>query len=303
MDSLRHLLPSPTALIVFEAAGRLGSFTNAGQELGMSQAAVSHAVRGLETHLGVALFRRAHRRVELTDTGARFFADVTQGLSVIGASARKLRAKAHGGHVSLAASTAFAAYWMMPRLAQLRAALPGVELRLHTSERDLDLIAEGVALGVRGGDPADWPGYDALPLATEAIIAVAAPGYLHERAAPMVPAELGAHRLIHLDEPFRAAPDWADWFASAGVARTAVPRGLVINDYVLVLQAVIDGQGIALGWQHLIAPLLRSGQLVQITDHCLNTGRVFHVIWPRNPAPGPHVRAVRDWLVSQGNAR
>jgi len=101
MDTLRRLLPSPGHLIAFEAAGRLGSFTDAGRERNMSQAAVRYAVRGLERQLGLRLFRREHRRVTLTDAGARFFADVTQGLGVIRRSAETLRAEARGDHVTL----------------------------------------------------------------------------------------------------------------------------------------------------------------------------------------------------------
>ncbi|TIT62100.1 MAG: LysR family transcriptional regulator, partial [Mesorhizobium sp.] len=105
MRSLRHLLPSAGSLIVFEAAGRLSSFTAAGRELGMTQAAVSYAVRGLEEQLGAKLFQRRHRQVVLTEAGERFHADVSLGLSHIRKSAEDLRLQATGGHVTLAAST------------------------------------------------------------------------------------------------------------------------------------------------------------------------------------------------------
>jgi DNA-binding transcriptional LysR family regulator len=297
MRSLRHLLPSAGHLIVFEAAGRLGSFTEAGRELGMTQAAVSYAIRGLEGQLGVQLFRRGHRRVALTDAGARFFADVTQGLGLIRKSAETLRAATQGAHVTLAASTAFASFWMMPRLQQFRDALPGIDLRLQTSDRDLDLIAEGIPLGIRGGDPARWPEYDAMRLADEEIVAVAGATYAHP--LPAAPAGLAGHRLIHLEEPYREAADWADWFRSAGLDPGLVPRGLVINDYALVIQAVMEGQGIALGWRHLTERLIRAGLLVQVTGHALRTGAAFYVIWPKAGALSPQAAAVRDWLIAQ----
>ena len=299
MESLRHLFPAPGALIAFEAAGRLGSFTEAGRELGMSQAAVSHAIRGLERRLGQQLFHREHRRVRLTDAGARFFADVTQGLGLIRKSATALRAAAGGAHVTLAASTAFAAFWMMPRLQLFRDALPGVDLRLQTSERDLDLLAEGISLAVRGGRPEDWPDHDALPLAEEVVIAVASAGYAARFGLPRTLEELGRHRLIHLDEPYRAAVDWGDWFENAGLARRDVPRGLVINDYALVMQAVMEGQGIALGWRHLTERLIEAGLLLQIGQHALRTGQSFHIIWPRARPLSPQATAVRDWLAAQ----
>lgn len=299
MLNLRRLLPSPSHLIVFEAAGRLGSFTEAGRELGISQAAVSYAVRALETQIETPLFRRAHRRVLLTDAGARFFADVTQGLGLIGKSATALRASARGGHVTLAVSTAFASFWMLPRLQRFRDDLPNIDLRLQTADRDLDLAPEGIPLGVRGGRPGDWPELEAQPLAAEEIIAVTGPRGAAVEPLPAAPADLAAARLIHLDEPYRSAADWAAWFRSAGVDPARVPRGLVINDYVLVIQAVMEGQGIALGWRHLTDGLIRAGLLRPVTDHVLRTGASFHVVWPRDMPLTAPAATVRDWLLVQ----
>ena len=297
MQNLRQLLPSAGALIVFEAAGRLSSFTAAGRELGMTQAAVSYAVKGIEEQLGVALFQRRHRQVRLTEAGERFFADVTLGLTHIRKSAEEMRALGVGRHVTLSASTAFASFWMMPRLQKFRDDLPGIDLRIQTADRDLDLVAEGIPLGVRGGMAEELPDYELMPIAAEEIVAVAGPSYLARAGAPVVPEELIAHRLIHLEEPFRRAADWREWLASAGVTR-APPRGLVINDYALVIQAVMEGEGIALGWRHLVERLLSRGLLVRVTDHVMTTSAPFHVAWPKNRELTPVVRKVRDWLVA-----
>jgi len=153
MQSLRHLLPSAGSLIVFEAAGRLASFTAAGRELGMTQAAVSYAIRGLEDQFGAKLFQRRHRQVLLTEAGERFHADVTLGLSHIRKSAEELRARSGGMHVTLSASTAFASFWMMPRLQKFRDDLPGIDLRIQTADRDLDLVAEGIPLASAAATP------------------------------------------------------------------------------------------------------------------------------------------------------
>jgi DNA-binding transcriptional LysR family regulator len=299
MQSLRHLLPSAGNLIVFEAAGRLTSFTAAGRELGMTQAAVSYAIRGLEEQLGTKLFERRHRRVLLTDAGGRFLADVTLGLSHIRKSAEEIRARAGGTHVTLSASTAFASFWMMPRLQKFRDDLPGIDLRIQTADRDVDLLAEGVPLGIRGGTPADWPDYDLLPIAAEEIYAVAGPAYIARAGIPTTPADMTFHRLIHLEEPFRPAANWKEWFQSAGINGAVANRGLLINDYVLVIQAVMEGQGIGLGWRHLTDRLVASGLLVQITDHVMKTGLDFHVAWPKNRDLTDSARKVRDWLASQ----
>lgn len=299
MDRTRRLLRSASGLVVFEAAGRLLNFTAAGRELGMSQAAVSLAVRRLEDQLGTRLFVRRHRRVELTGPGARFFADVSLGLSHIQKSAERLRPADGGHHVTLSASTAFAALWMVPRLQRFREDLPGIELRIQTSDRDLDLVTEGLPLGIRGGDADDLPGYHLLPIAPEEIYPVCSPSYLEAFGAPASVEDLTGHRLIHLDEPHRPAVTWPEWLASAGVVGVRVPQGLRINDYVSVIQSVMEGQGIALGWAHLVDRMVGAGSIVRLTDHVHRTGKSFNVAWPKSLDIGGNVVLVKDWLASQ----
>lgn len=296
MDTLRHLLPSINGLIVFESAGRLSSFSAAARELQMSQAAVSYAIGRLEDQLGTALFVREYRRVRLSEAGQRFHADVSIGLSHIQRSATSLHAIATGSHVTLACSTAFAAYWMVPRMEKFRADLPKVDLRIQTSDRDLDLRAEGIPLAIRGGFPGEWPDYHAEMLAAEEIYPVCGASY---PARAVDATGLLSEQLIHLEEPFRSATTWADWFGSLGIARRAVPKGLQINDYVLVIQAVISGQGVALGWRHLVEDLVEKGVLRRLTDPMVSTGKDFHVVWPREAQLSRAACDVRDWLIAQ----
>jgi DNA-binding transcriptional LysR family regulator len=299
MESLRRLLPSLGSLVVFEAAGRLSSFSAAGRELGMSQAAVSYAIARLEDQLGIPLFLREYRRVRLSEAGQRFHADVSIGLSHIERSAQRLRSVASGSHVTLSCSTAFAAFWMVPRMESFRAALPEIDLRIQTSDRDLDLVGEGIPLGVRSGYPPDMPQYQTAILAPEEIYPVCTAAHLHRFGLPARPEDLLAHPLIHLEEPFRSATTWKDWFAAQGIAASTMPRGLRINDYVLVVQTVIEGQGVALGWHHLIHGLVSKGVLVRLTDRTLATGKDFHVIWPRDVSLSRAAAQVRDWLLDQ----
>lgn len=300
METLRRLLPSAASLIVFEAAGRHQNFTHAAKELGMTQAAVSYAIRGLEEQLGVPLFHRAHRAVALTDAGERFHTEVSVGLWRIQKSAEEIRAKGREVNVTLAASTAFASMWMLPRLAKLREDLPEIDLRIQTSVRDLDLEEEPIPLGIRGGDPANWPRYHAALLAPEVINAVASPAFIEAHGLPRTPQDLLSQPLIHLEEPVRQACDWPEWFASAGLRHPAQSRRLAINDYVLVIQAVLAGEGIALGWQHLITRQIKSGALVPVGSHVLETGSAFYVVWPRSRELNSQARRVRDWLLEEG---
>jgi DNA-binding transcriptional LysR family regulator len=303
MSNLRNLLPSLGSLVAFESAGRLSSFSAAARELGMSQAAVSYAIARLESSLGAALFLREHRRVRLSAVGLRFHADITIGLSHIQRSAQDLRAIASGSHVTLACSTAFAAFWMVPRMDRFRADLPDVDLRIQTSDRDLDLLTEGIPLAVRGGFSSDWPQYDSAVLASELIYPVCSPSHLERFGLPRDAKDLLAHPLIHLEEPFRPATTWNEWFAANGVGAAAVPRGLRINDYVLVVQAVIEGQGVALGWHHLIEALVSKGLLVGLGEYAFATGKDFHLIWLREVQLSKAAERVREWLTCQGNGK
>jgi DNA-binding transcriptional LysR family regulator len=302
MQNLKRLLPSASALVVFEAAGRHENFSRAAEELAMTQAAVSYAVRALESQLGVPLFHRSHRAVSLTETGARFHADVSAGLARIQKSAEQIRAKGREANVTLSASTAFASMWMLPRIPKLREDLPDIDLRIQTSVRDLDLEEEGIPLGIRGGDPSAWPGYHTALLAREVVSAVASPSFLDSHGLPQDAAALAQMRLIHLDEPVREACDWKEWFSSAGLEYRPQSRPLTINDYVLVIQAALAGEGVALGWQHLIDRQIASGALVPVGGHVFETGSAFHVVWPRSRELSTPARKVRDWLVAQGAA-
>ncbi|TIN61724.1 MAG: LysR family transcriptional regulator, partial [Mesorhizobium sp.] len=131
------------------------------------------------------------------------------------------------------------------------------------------------------------------------IFPVAGTSYAAKFGLPQSAAELATHRLIHLEEPYREAASWDEWFQSAGANLSDTARGLRINDYGLVIQGVMEGQGIALGWRHLAERLLASGLLVPVTDHVLKTGKAFYVVWPKNRELSDNARKVRDWLAEQ----
>ncbi|WP_428673768.1 LysR substrate-binding domain-containing protein [Roseibium sp.] len=301
MTNLRRLLPSFRGLVAFEAAGRLGSFTRAGDELGMTQSAISYSIKALEEDVGQALFERGHREVRLTSAGSQLHAEVTRSLYQLAQGISAIRTKPADNVVTLSVSTAFATLWIAPRLQAMRTDLPEIELRLHTADRDLDIVAEDIPLGIRGGRPRDWPGYHCDAFAMEEIIAVASPAYLEAHGIPQHPRDLLPHTLAHLDEPYRYAATWKDWLRSAGVTGTAPVRGTRANEYVAVLQMALDGDAIALGWRHLVGEFLKSARLSQVTDHSFRTGNSFYVIWPRQRELNENSRKVRDWILNQSD--
>lgn len=297
MQNLRSLIGSPIGLLAFEAAARHRSFTLAGRELNVTQAAVSFAVKRLEESLGIALFLRHHRRIELTDLGERFYQDVSMGLTHIRRSAEELRLRHNGKRVTLAVSTGFATYWMMPRLRTFQAEHAGIELRFHTSERDVDLTGEGHDLGIYRGD-GNWEQYHAALLAPERVYPVCSPAYGGARPSPSLSA-LTSLDLIHLEEPVRYRPGWSDWFAAVGLNWKDSGTGLRLNDYAVILQAAMEGEGVALGWHHLVQPLIDQGRLLRLCDAEMRTESGVYVVWPKHVKLSPAAVTVRDWLVQR----
>lgn len=300
MRELRDLVHSAHHLLVFEAAARHASFTHAAAELNVSQPAVSLAIRQLEQALGVTLFTRGHRAVSLTYAGETFHQEVSAGLGRILTTAKRLHEDSARRHITVSGTTAFATYWMLPRLARFRADHPDIDLRLETTDRDITLSTDGNTLGVlRGRD--SWQAYDSTPIAAERIVAVASPAYLAANGRPRSVTELRAHKLIHFIEPYRPCPDWKQWFASFDAAPYAIPpERLLLNDYALVLQSVMEGQGIALGWRHLTDRLIEGGLLEQVLVHELRTDAAFHLVWPRGVALSAEVDAIRSWMIAEG---
>ncbi len=285
-------------LFAFESAARHQSFTKDYKELGISQSAVSQKVRSLEEALGSALFARVGRSVALTRAGERLCRDVTFAIQALDRAVQVAAPDAAPGPVTLSASTAFAAWGMAPRLGRFQAACPEIDLRLQTTDRDVDIVAEGISLGVRAGEGA-VDGCECTLLCPEVIYPVCAPTWLDGHPPLESPADLLGQPLIHLEEPHRPATTWDDWLRHHGVTVSCRIPGLRINDYALVLQAVLQGGGIALGWQHLVQPLIAQGLLCRPLDAEMRTGQGFYVIQPRLRRRGDPANRVREWMLAQ----
>lgn len=297
MQELWKLVSSPRHLLVFEAAARTGSFTRAAQELNVQQPAVSASIKQLEASLGTALFARAHRSVTLTQAGERLFTDVSAAFGRIHQTAAMLSQRSAQRHVTLSASTAFAHYWMVPRLAEFHAAQPDIDLRLQTSEREPDIDAEGISLAIRRGH-GSWPGCQSHLIAPEVIMPIASPRVMASAINLATVANLLNQSLIHLEEPIRDRPGWADFFQFWNVPYTEPRTGLRLNDYALVLQAAIAGEGFAFGWQHVTTDLISRGLLASRSEWAWETGAGFYLVWSATTPLSPQAEHVRDWLIS-----
>ncbi|MEM7241942.1 MAG: LysR substrate-binding domain-containing protein [Pseudomonadota bacterium] len=296
MTKLWQQLGSPRNLIIFEAAARLGTFTRAAEELSMRQPSVSAAVKQLEEALGAVLFTRHHRHVTLTEAGERLFGVTTRALSELQDAVTEIGATKGDPYVTFNASSAFTTYWMVPRLQAFRAALPDIDLRMQSTLHDPDLGSAGIDLGVRLGS-GDWPDCHSYRIADEVIYPVAIPRvFAAARNLRSIP-NLMNEKLIHLEEPMRQRPSWPDWFAHHSVRDARFSGGLRLNDYALVLQAAIAGDGIAFGWDHIVRQMVDSHLLAAKEDWAWRTGNGIFLIWPRARALSPQAEQVRDWIM------
>ncbi len=297
MQNLWTHLASPRHLVVFEAAARRGSFTLAAQELNVQQPSVSASIKQLETALGVVLFQRDHRRISLTHAGDRLFADVTRAFDQLEQTANSIRQSASNDHVTLSASSAFTNYWMLPRLSKFQHSYPNIDLRLQSSDREPDLNAEPISLAVRLGN-GHWPGYESALIAPEIIYPVAAPRVMASAVHLRNITGLLHQRLIHLEEPIRERPSWAQWFREFGITEQPPQSGLRLNDYAMVLQAAMAGEGFAFGWHHIVGPLIEKELLAGRSDWSWTTGKAFYLVWSKERSLIPNAEIVRDWIVS-----
>ena len=287
VDRLQHLA-------AFEAAGRLGSFTAAGAELGMTQPAVTRHVQTLETLLGVMLFHRSSNRIALTEAGQRLLDSVDVGFSTVEAALDEIGERAEV--FVLAAPPGFAQQLVMPVLDAYRAALGDRDLWLWVYEREPDLVGGTFEAAIRLGSE-DWNGFDSLALFPEEVFPVASPVLaqewgLHEQSPA---ADVLAAPLLHMEATDRPWMDWNDWLRHFDLALTPGRKRVRFNNYPAVLQQVVAGKGVALGWRGLVDELLADEILVRVGSSA-TSGRHYSVTWPHGRS-SPDVEAVVDELV------
>ncbi len=261
----------------------------------MSQAAVSQHVAMLEAELGTRLFTRGHRGVVLTSTGEALRLAVEDGLRALQSgvtAARRLKKKRT---LQILTDFGFAAWWLMPRIARLSDVAPDVELRLITTQSDNLADDPDFDLAILFG-AGDWPGYRAERLFQEKIYPVCSPAYLGEHPAP-APAEISRMRLLHLRGPSAQRWfTWNDWFSAMKLPPVSRTHDLTFNNYQLLLQAALQGQGVGLGWAPLIDALVESSVLVRLSPTPLTSERGYFVVESRDSAVSDHLQAFKRLL-------
>ncbi len=291
---MKRRLPSLNALRAFEAAARHLSFTRAADELAVTQAAISHQIKGLEEQIGMPLFQRRNRSLILTRAGQMLLPDMTDAFDRMDSSLSKIKRQDEAGILTVSTMDSLAATWLMPRLAKFRAQHDDIDVRLATSDTIVDYERDGIDIGIRYG-LGQWPGLIAEKLMPEKIFPVCAPELLQKNDGLVKPQDLRGHTLIHDDMP----EDWNMWLKAAGVADIDPTRGPGYSHSNLVMQAAINGEGVALGRDLLVADALLAGVLVKPFDLALTASYSYYVTRTMLGAERPKVRLFYEWLLGE----
>lgn len=289
----RRRLPPLNALRMFEAVARRSSFTQAADELGVTQAAVSRQIKRLEEELGAVLFRRYYRAIELTAEGDRLYEVVRQSFDEIDAAAEEMRATGDDTTLSVSVSPYFSSAWLTPRLPSFFRLHPHIGLRLHHSYRPPDYRREAFDLGINWGS-GKWPSLTSERVLTGAFVPLLSPRHARRKELTEPAALLRLPLLYEFD-----LDHWRAWFRQVGVTMPPQVKSLRIDDSHALRQAVLDGQGAALFFWGLAQHDIATGKLQQPFPDRLEHGEDYHLNYPRHAIRKTKVRLFRKWIMGE----
>jgi LysR family glycine cleavage system transcriptional activator/LysR family transcriptional regulator of beta-lactamase len=284
-------LPSLNGLRAFEAAARLGSFAAGGDELNVTQAAVSRMVRTLESRLGFPVFARHANRLTLTPQGKALLPGLTTAFDGIATLVAQVATMSTGPVLIVGVGPSFAMRWLIPRLAAFQAAQPDVEVRIATGG-STQPIRDDWTCGIVLGD-GRWPGYETEALFSADLFPVCGPALA---AQLRTPSDLRRHALLQVAH---APGDWPLWLRAAGVMWRPEKRSPRFDTYALALQAAVDGLGVAMALRPYVADDLAAGRLVAPFRRTVPAGKAWYLLWRPGRRDDPALAVFRAWLRTQ----
>jgi DNA-binding transcriptional LysR family regulator len=297
MVELWKRIPRLSALLMFEAAARHLSFTLAAKELRLTQAAVSQQVRSLEKELGITLFERRHRGLELTKDGVRLYRSVSMAFEHVAGTSDDMRRLGRTESAAVGVTLALATFWLVPRLPQFRALYPDMNIHIVATDRGIDNITDQVDAAIAWGNP-PWPGFTATLLRQGEAFPLCSPEYLQGRPRLTRVEQLLDETLLSIDDDRPGHIHWPVFFAEHGIKYVSTSREVKMNSLPLLLQAACEGQGIALGYGLLTDDILERGKLVRPLDAATRTPRSYYFLLSEKRCSQPAL-AFRDWTFQQ----
>lgn len=298
MKSFRHQLPPMTALMAFEAAARLSSFTKAAEELGVTQAAVSRQIHMLEEDFGFLLFTRGHRKVTLTSQGRSLAAAASDAFRLIADATTELRREGSGEELTISATVAFSHFWLMPRMSQFSRLHPEITLRIVSQDGMPDLDQGDVDVAIRFG-LGEWQNGRAEMLFRDEVFPVCSPEFAENLAADIQAAELTRLPLISNEANDPMWIGWNAWLSNFGLSNPGKLRGMRCSFYTEAIYAALNGHGIALGWNRLVSDLVDQKRLVRLGRMSVVPKGGYFVVVPRTRKPTASLEQFMEWLLTE----
>ncbi len=297
-------LPPLNALRAFEAAARHRSIAKAAEELHVTPAAISHQVKALEEHLGLALFRRLTRGLALTDEGRAYLPALSAALDQIAEATARLHPRGPAGTITVSVLNSFATRWLLPRLSDFRAQYPDLDVTVHASPLIVNFQRDEVDVAIRYGR-GQWPGLHAELVLTEEVFPVCSPRLLAGPYPLRTPADLRHQVLLHEGDPTAGENwvTWEPWIARFGLTDMDWQRGPRFTDGAMMVQACLAGLGVAIGRTALVEDELAAGRLVRPFSDSHSADYAYYLVCPQAWCDRPKIRLFRDWLLEQAARR
>ena len=292
-------LPPLNAIRAFEAAARLGGFARAADELNVTPAAVSHQVKSLEAHLDIQLFNRLPRGLELTSAGQELLPNISRGFAHFARAVGALSGGQLAGRLTVNAAPSLATLWLVPRLESFLRAYPDIQVRLLAADAAPDLNLGHVDIRIPYG-AGTFPGLKSRLLMRDTVFPVCAPSLLNHTPLRRF-SDLRDHTLLHdididTDEPTMT---WARWLRDAGLGAHAPAGHVEFGNSVLVTEAAVRGQGVALGRLSLVRDHLETGRLVRPLKTSRPGDYAYYFVTTEAGAERPRVKVFLDWIERQ----
>ncbi len=300
---MNRTFPGTRALRTFEAAGRHLNFTRAADEIGLTPAAVSYQIKEIEEQLGIGLFVRTSRTIQLTQAGTVLFEAASEALDTL----RRATSRAHKisrgtAHLRLSLGARFATNWLLPRLPQFREEHPTLDLTFDVTDAVRDFEIDDVDVAIRFGN-GDYKNTRSDRLFDTVVVPVCSPKLLKNGPRLSEPRDLLHHTLCYVDceTDGMVWPNWSMWMAAAGIEAFDDSRCIAFADSSHVVQAVLDGGAVGLAEPVMIADDLATGRLVRLFDIGISIGPAYayYLVYPENIAQDPRILAFRAWILKE----
>jgi LysR family glycine cleavage system transcriptional activator len=288
-------LPPLKSVTAFEAAARRGSFNEAAEELFVTPSAISHQVKSLEEYLGVSLFRRARRQVQLTIAGQRYLESISHALDEIDLATRRLLASSNSGALNISVAPAFLTRWLVPKMREFQTRHPDIELRLSPNSAPIDFTWSDIDMAIYFGD-GKWPGLEVLFLREVVLVPVCSPGFVEVNPRITKPEELCAHTLIDVST---RPSGWDEFLATFGVTCEKRAKRLGFSSTSLALGAAMESLGIALADRQLVAREVLYGRLVTPLDIAMEKQLGYYLVYQKHRKLTDQMRAFLDWVMDE----